>query len=205
MYDELYQAWKAEKENQQEVQPLPKDFFTRLAEYFRRLKEESRMLDDKTVRARLLLEESKNVKMLGEELIRLRYEKALEKAKAGEPLSTEGLTLEEERLFKEVGGSAEAFASFLRDVLSGKSSDVKTSNAEATLKEDIKDSLGKGETAVVGGRRSVLRFVQSVPGIIGADMKPYGPFKPEDVASVPVENAKVLVKQGLAVEVEVKA
>jgi DNA replication initiation complex subunit (GINS family) len=204
MYNELFQAWKIEKENV-EVQPLPKDFFTRLAQYFKRLQEESRMLDDKTVRARLLLEESKNVKRLSEKLIRLRYEKALEKAKAGEPLPTDSLAFEEERLFKEVVGSAEAFTSFLRDVLSGKSSDVKTRNAEETQNEDVKDSLGEGETAVVGARKSVLRFVQSVPGIIGVDMKPYGPFKPEDVASVPVENAKVLVKQGLAVEVEVKA
>jgi DNA replication initiation complex subunit (GINS family) len=204
MYDELYQAWKAEKENS-EIQLLPRNFFTRLTQYFKRLKEESRMLDDKTVRARLLQEESRNVKTLSEELIRLRYEKVLEKAKAGEPMPTEGLALEEEKLFKEAGYSAEAFANFLKDVLSGKSSDVKTGNAEETPNEDIKDSLGEDRTAVVGGRKSVLRFVQSVPGIIGADMKPYGPFKSEDVASVPAENAKVLVKQGLAVEVEVKA
>ena len=38
---------------------------------------------------------------------------------------------------------------------------------------------------------------------MGADMKSYGPFKVEDVASLPVENAKMLVKQGLAVQVEV--
>lgn len=204
MYDELYLAWKAEKENV-EVQPLPKDFFTKLAQYFRRLKEESRMLDDKTVRARLLLDESKNVKTLSEELIRLRYEKVFEKAKAGEPLATDGLAVEEEKLFKDASNSAEAFTSFLKDVVSGKSSDAKTSSVEETSHEDIRGSLGDGETAVVGARKSVLRFVQPVPGIIGADMKPYGPFKPEDVASVPVENAKVLVRQGLAVEVEVNA
>jgi DNA replication factor GINS len=204
MYDELYQTWKAEKENS-EIQSLPKDFFTRLAQYFRRLKEESRMLDDKTVRARLLQEESKNVKMLSEELIRLRYEKVLEKAKAGENLPTEGLALEEEKLFKDASGSAEAFTSFLKDVLSGKPLEPKASSVEETPHENIKDSPDDDRTTVVGARKSVLRFAQSVPGIIGADMKPYGPFKPEDVASVPVENAKVLVKQGLAVEVEVKA
>ena len=203
MYDELYQTWKAEKENS-EIQSLPKDFFTRLAQYFRRLKEESRMLDDKTVRARLLLEESKNVKMLSEELIRLRYEKVLEKAKTGEPLPTEGLALEEEKLFREVGYSAEAFADFIKDVLSGKSSDVEAPSVNmnprlANLLDEEPETIG------VISRKSVLRFLRSVPGIIGADMKPYGPFKPEDVASVPVENAKVLVKQGLAVEVEVKA
>jgi len=205
MYDELYQAWKAENEHKQDIQPLPKDFFTKLAQYFRRLKEESRMLDDKTVRAQLLLEESRNVKMLSEELIRLRYEKVLEKTRAGENVSADGLAVGEEKLFKEVGYSAEAYENFLRDVLSGKSTNVKTGNAEETSNANIKDSLSEGEAAVVGEKKSVLRFVKSVPGIIGADMKPYGPFKPEDVASVPSENAKVLVKQGLAVEVEVKA
>jgi DNA replication initiation complex subunit (GINS family) len=205
MYDELYQAWKAENDNRQDIQPLPKDFFTRLADYFRRLKEESRMLDDKTIRARLLLEESKNVKKLSEELIRLRYEKAVEKAKAGEHVPTDGLGVEEEKLFKEVDSSDGAHANFLRDVLSGKASGAKTGNAEETPHKDIQDSLGDAEPDVVGRRKSVLRFMQPVPGIIGADMKPYGPFKPEDVATVPVENAKVLVKQRLAVEVEVKA
>jgi len=33
-------------------------------------------------------------------------------------------------------------------------------------------------------------------------METYGPFKVEDVASLPVENAKILVKKGLAEKVE---
>ena len=36
------------------------------------------------------------------------------------------------------------------------------------------------------------------PAMVGADMKTYCPFKVEDVASSPVENAKILIKQGLA-------
>jgi DNA replication initiation complex subunit (GINS family) len=38
---------------------------------------------------------------------------------------------------------------------------------------------------------------------MGADMKSYGPFVAEDVASLPPQNAQILVKQGLAVLVEV--
>jgi DNA replication initiation complex subunit (GINS family) len=53
-------------------------------------------------------------------------------------------------------------------------------------------------------KKRVLRFLQETPSIVGADMKTYGPFLPQDVASLPVENAKVLVKQRVAVEVEVK-
>ena len=102
MYDELYEAWKNEKDSL-EVQPLPKDFYSRLAQYVKKLKEEERMLDNKTVKARLLLRESKNVKKLAEELIRLRYEKTLRKVMAEETVSSEGLAVEEEKLFKEAG------------------------------------------------------------------------------------------------------
>ena len=183
MYDELYEAWKNEKDSL-EVQPLPKDFFSRLAQYVKKLREEERMLDNKTVKARLLQRESKNVKKLAEALIQLRYDKVLAKVMAKEATSSEGLAFEEEKIFKETGSSAEGFQSFLNGVLSGRS-------LSAESREKTKNR--------------VLRFLREVPTIIGVDMKPYGPFKPEDVASVPVENAKALVKQGLATEVEVTA
>jgi len=184
MYDELYEAWKKEKENT-EVQPLPKDFFDRLAQYAKKLREEGRMLDEKATRARLLLCESKNVKKLCGELIQLRYEKVLRKVMAGETVVKEGLTDDEEKLFREMVTSTESYQNFLKGVLSGRSLSV-----EIEVKEKAKKRL--------------LRFLQEIPAIIGADMKTYGPFKPEDVASMPAENARILVKQGLAVEVEVK-
>jgi len=53
-------------------------------------------------------------------------------------------------------------------------------------------------------RTMILRFVKEIPAIIGADMKTYGPFRPEDIASLPIENAKILVKQDVAVEVEAR-
>src|SRR4030067_260954 len=48
-----------------------------------------------------------------------------------------------------------------------------------------------------------VRYIKAIPGVIGSDMKTYGPFMAEDVASLPAENAKILVKQGLAEVVEV--
>jgi len=184
VYEELYQAWIKEK-GSAEVQPLPKDFFARLAQYVRTLREESRMLDEKSNRARLLSQESKNVKKLGGELIRLRFEKVVGKAMSGESVAKEDLTQEEEKLYKEIASSTESYLSFLKGILSGRASSVEIEVKARTKKH-------------------VLRFLSEVPAIIGADMKPYGPFKPEDVASVPAQNAKILVRQGLAVEIEVK-
>jgi len=182
MYNELYEAWKREKENAG-IQPLPKDFYAKLAEYVRKIREESRMLDQKTVKGRLLLQESRNVKKMVKELVFLRHEKTIKKELAGEIIPKEGLTLEEEKLVTELGSSFESFQAVLKDVLGGRLPQPKSREKP---------------------RRQVLRFLKEIPAIIGADMKTYGPFKPEDVASLPIENAKILTKQGVAVEVEVK-
>ncbi|MFQ6087101.1 MAG: hypothetical protein ACE5OV_03665 [Candidatus Bathyarchaeia archaeon] len=182
MYDELYEAWTKERETT-EIQALPKDFYVKLAGYMKKMKEESRMLDEKTVRAKLLRRESNNVKRMVKELIRMRYEKALRKAMAGEIVAKEALTHEEEKLLGEVSPSIGSYQTLLKGILSGRSTRIEVKEKPKAM---------------------ILRFVQEIPAIIGADMKTYGPFKPEDIASLPVENARILIKQGVAVEVEAK-
>jgi DNA replication initiation complex subunit (GINS family) len=51
-------------------------------------------------------------------------------------------------------------------------------------------------------RMTVLRFLKDIPEIIGADMKSYGPFKVEDIASLPKDNAKILIKQGMVEKID---
>lgn len=181
MYDELCETWQKEKEND-DVQMLSKDFFSRLTQYVKRLKEESRMLDKKTARGRLIAQEAKNTKRLSEELIRLRLEKVVKKTMAGKQIAKEALTEKEEKLHREISASVEAHQNFLKGVLSGD---------QSRFKVEVKEQ-----------KKRIVRFLREVPAIIGTDMKMYGPFKSEDVASLPVENAKTLVKQELAVEIE---
>jgi predicted RNA-binding Zn-ribbon protein involved in translation (DUF1610 family) len=54
-------------------------------------------------------------------------------------------------------------------------------------------------------KRVILRFLGSVPQIMGTDMKTYGPFRAEDVGSLPILNAEKIVKQGLAAFIEENA
>ena len=74
MYDELFAAWRFEIENT-ELGGLPPDFYARVADYLRRIKEESRMLDKKTVKAGLLEHELDRVKCMLQELVWARYKK----------------------------------------------------------------------------------------------------------------------------------
>jgi DNA replication factor GINS len=182
VYDELYKAWVKERETE-EIQALSKNFYVELARYIKKMKEESRMLDEKTVRARLLRWESRNAKRMIKELIQLRREKALRKVTTGGIVAKEALTQEEEKLLGEVSPSIESYQTLLKDILNGRSPRMGAEEKPKTV---------------------ILRFLKEIPAIVGADMKTYGPFKPEDIASLPVENAKILIKQGVAVEVETR-
>ena len=182
MYNSLHEAWRKEREST-EIQKLTKDFYAKLADYVKKIKEESRMLDKKTVKGKLLEQEHKNARRMIEELVQLRYRKALRKAVAGKTVPKEFLTEEEAKLHGEILPLAEAYQAFVEDVLRGRVSDIK----------------GKGKS-----KKMLVRFLHEIPAIIGSDMKTYGPFKSEDVATLPVENARALVKRGVIVEVEAK-
>jgi len=182
MYDRLHEAWRKERENT-EIQKLTKDFYAELADYVKTLREESRMLDEKTVKGKLLERERENVERMIEELIQFRYRKALGKAMAGKTVPKEILTKEEAKLHGEILPLAEAYEAFMEDVLRGHLSSMKR-------KEKSKKML--------------VRFLQEIPAIVGSDMKTYGPFESEDIATLPVENARALMKQGVVVEVKAK-
>jgi DNA replication factor GINS len=180
MYDELFRTWKQELENN-DLTGLPDDFYARAADYVRRLGEESRMLDKRTAKANLLRKETENAKRMIRELIHTRYRKLVKKAAEGKKVPPDVLTGEEERIFAGVYAFSDAFQVLMREVLQGRKPRVENRQEH---------------------KRDVLRFAGPVPAIIGADMKPYGPFQAEDVASLPVDNAKILVKQQLAKRIE---
>jgi DNA replication initiation complex subunit (GINS family) len=176
LYDELYEVWKKEKETL-EIQRLPQNFYAKIAAYIKKMKQENRMLDKKTTKAKLLGNEFRNVKIMLSELLRCRYKKFLDK----ETVPKEGLTEEEKKLYLEVLPLPEAYKAFSKDILRGNL---------PTVEKGAKQTM------------TVLRFVQEIPALVGSDMKTYGPFAPEDIAVLPPENARILIKQGVAVEVD---
>lgn len=166
-----------------DLQKLPKDFYTRLADYMRKIREERRMMDEESVRGKLLQKEEENVKKMISDLARIRYEKITRLISKREMIPLTALTEEEGALYDGLSTLSEAYESLLKDILQGQ-------------KPRIKHLKSKGFL--------VVRFLKEIPQIIGVDMKVYGPFKPEDIATLPEENAKALIKQGVAVEVDVQ-
>lgn len=50
----------------------------------------------------------------------------------------------------------------------------------------------------------VVRFLKEVDQIVGADLEKYGPFKSEDVATLPYENAQALIAKKIAMKVRLE-
>ena len=50
-------------------------------------------------------------------------------------------------------------------------------------------------------KKVVIRFRSDVDEIIGADLERYGPFKVEDIATIPYENAQALIAKKIAIKV----
>jgi DNA replication factor GINS len=123
----------------------------------------------------------RNAKLMVHELIQTRYRKIIGKVAKGEEIPIDFFTPEEKMVYSKLSPLAETVQGFTKEIIRGHTSKVKT---EAEI------------------RRVALRFLKDVPAIIGADMKTYGPYKTEDIASLPVGNAKILKKQGLVETVE---
>ena len=192
MYNELYAAWQREIDDPS-LGGLPLDFYAKIAEYLRRIKEEDKVLDKKSVKMNLLEHESVNVERMLEGLLGARYRKIIKTVTKSQKLPSELLTVEEARMCETFADFAKAYQKFAENLMQGQ------------IAESVKVATKVEANAEVTPthKRSTIRFLKNIPAIMGADMKSYGPFVAEDVASLPPQNAQILVKQGLAVLVEV--
>jgi len=181
-YSRLLEAWKRERHSTT-VQPLTDSFYSEMSEYASRLREQTRMLEKGSMRARMAEKEKENAERMIRDLFQTRARKIAAAELDGSPIDPANLTAEEKRLHAELSRLLSVHSEALRGILMGRAPQVDAKPTPSGFK--------------------VVRFVEALPAIIGIDMKTYGPFKPEDVASIPAENAENLIRRGIAKEVVV--
>jgi DNA replication initiation complex subunit (GINS family) len=176
MYADLYKAWKSEKSSSL-PQLLPADIYDRTIMYLNGVNDELSNIDTHTIQSRLLAREKQMTERLLDELRQTRIRKIISAAQNQIPIQTTSLTEEESRLLEKIRQSLSSLDQRL---------------PVPPQKEEITDEL------------RVVRFLENIPEIVGVDLRIYGPFKKEDVASLPAPNAHALEKQGAAKAIEVK-
>jgi DNA replication initiation complex subunit (GINS family) len=144
------------------------------------LKETQRNLDQRSLKAILLDEETNRIERLVVELVDRRLSKIWRTSQTNVQPSAHP---SERWAQEELSTLARHYRKFKEDTIQG----VEPSNSP----EKKKDTLP-------------LRFVKDMPSIIGVDLKTHGPFLKEDIAVLPYENAESLIRQGTAVEIRPK-
>jgi len=182
-YDRLLEAWRRER-HRRDLQPLQEGFYGEMTDYVSQLREQAKMIDKSSLKGRISERERGHAERLLRELSQIRLRKIVGAELNGEAITGSSLTREERALHAD-----------LRTVLSGHEERLKSILMGRVPQVDAKPPLRADQ--------KVVRFLQAVPAIMGIDMKTYGPFKPEDVVSLPVENAENLIRRGIAKEVEI--
>ena len=68
-------------------------------------------------------------------------------------------------------------------------------------KKQVNQMVNREVNLPIDSDFTILRFLQPCPAFLGVDMRIYGPFQREDVATVPAIQAKNLIRSGHALEI----
>lgn len=189
-YEALFEILRREKDKE-ELQKLDMDFFKNLASYIREKQDilTKKGLDmfsegEKEKAEKQLL----NIKKIIQEIYSRRERKiismAVDKVRVGGIIDTSCL-LDEERAFYE---------ELIKVLEKGRESLVNALKAEQVEEAEEPKAL-KTTTKMV-------RFLSAVPKFVDQDLNVLGPFEADDMASLPVEIADILISKGRAEELK---
>jgi DNA replication factor GINS len=190
-YEQLQQAWQREINNK-ELQDIPDRFLTEMKEYLSVLNDEK--MDEDSITDRIINMERSRANQMLKDLNSERLRKIVISELDGTPITATHLTPDEQHLHANL-------RQLISDFTQG--NQITTEHDEKITQIKTKPrpqpSQIRRESDLI-----VLRFLKPLPAIMGIDLKAYGPFKPEDVASIPRENALNLIRRGLAKEVDIE-
>jgi len=192
-YQRLHQTWRKEKETA-ELQNIKDEFLREMAQYIQELNKAP--VDTESLTGRVTQTERTHANQMLKELTETRLGKIVRRELEGKPIDAKALTPEEQRLHANMRQLLTSY----RD-----GSDLpapEPPRAPAAPKPRPEPSPTPPWAA--DQELTVVRFLQPLPAIMGVDMKAYGPFKPEDVASIPKQNAVNLIRRGIAKLVEIE-
>jgi DNA replication factor GINS len=162
-----------------ELQQLPSDFYSKVSQYSQKLRR-SAGSGNSEVTIRLISRQTEMIESMTRQLLGLRARKAA----AGNTFLQ--LLPEEKYVCSTQQSFQRRFDAFIEALSAGKPSFIEFAH--------------RTESA----RNMIVRFIRHTNELVGADLRRYGPFEENDVASIPAANAAILIAGGDAVEVYVR-
>ena len=214
-YKKLYQHWLHEFE-----QPNLTDLNRKhLDQYTTLLKSIDTHQEDETDTIKFKLFESykNNITFLYEDLQKMRELKIINTALVLKELDLEDVLEAEKLLYQNLVSSIKGYRK-VKAISIFEGQEVIEPEEEILIQEDTVPEIEETETiiekeleiseAVIKKEREeldfmLLRFIKKTPPLVGIDLINYGPFEEEDLASIPSQNAKILILEKFAEKVDI--
>jgi DNA replication factor GINS len=171
--DKLYRMLEDEN-NSKELLKIPDDTYQEIAAHIKTIRADSSD-KEKTLASELSMAERQILSDIARRLIALRIQKFNRDPDA----DVTNLALEERYIVEPLIQSRKRFERIGESMFNGQIGEL------AHLSESVKQKY------------VYVRFLRPYAAISGIDLATYGPFEPEDVAILPLENAKSLLKNGI--------
>ena len=160
----------------EEIQELDTDFFRNLSKFIGKLKTEEYDGIEKATKSKMIT--------ITTNLTQLLINRRMEKMTSVPSYSI--LTDEEKFVIDSNDGMNERKDMIISGIINGKSKFLEITSSKHKIKP------------------VTVRFVKEFDEIVGVDLEKYGPFKPEDIATIPNENAQALISNGVALKVRIE-
>jgi len=192
-YDDIKTTWENEVRNDG-LQDLSDLRLSKMIDYLSNVRLALASTDaEKRIQADILTQEALNLEFIIEDLLTIRRQKILKAVLLGYRPKGD-MTLAEEELFNRTQRALDGHMEFVKDSLAG---------SQPKKKKKTKDDVKKSKTASPETVEYVtVRFLQPIDdAFLGLDEKTYGPFKKEDIAMIPVANARNWLRDGTVVRI----
>lgn len=155
---------------------LPNDFYSKISAYSQKLRRSSGS-GNSEVAVRLIARQAGMIESMAREILALRARKATQQNALLQLLPEERYVCSTQQKFQR------RFDTFVDAVSAGQPSFIEFAHRSEAE------------------RNMTVRFTKHVNELVGFDLRRYGPFETDDVASIPAANADILVAGGDAVEI----
>jgi DNA replication factor GINS len=179
VYESLFEYWKQERASDK-LLALRETFMQRLRTYIEQLITETRSEDISEIHGLLLEAELSNLRFILKSLLQHRVKKIIAMILASETIDHSLLTRQEQRFVEQITRSLRSVMMLEEDLF-------------APMESDSSSSL------------TLVRFLEDYPQIAGVDLKTYGPFRADDLAVLPLENARGIMRRNGAEPVVIGA
>lgn len=193
-YDEIKQAWNDEVENET-LQDLADIRLSKMIAHLSnlRLALASTNAED-ILQSEMLTQEALNIEFMITDMLELRKDKIMKAILVGRKPPVD-MTLAEEEFYNRIQRAFDGHTEFVKESISGLTISSKKRKSKKVDEVQKVEEIEEPE----GIDYVIVRFLKPISeAFLGLDEITYGPFAKEDIATIPVANAKIWLRDGTA-------